>query len=211
VPFRQARIVRVIAADTDVRVTEFTDAGDPVDGNPLWYGDGAGGFLWAGATNVPHPTVDDGTAPDRDLSAATTDPMMPVSPPSAPPADADLTAAVDRTTMALPAKEFFSELTRKDLIVLHFTAGTTARSAFDNWRRDPEHIAAAYLVDTDGKVYDVFPSPFWAPHLGALGTRNVYDRRSIGIEIVNAGPLQRSNDDPSRLNSWLPRRPNSIR
>jgi N-acetylmuramoyl-L-alanine amidase-like protein len=69
VPFRQARIVRVIAADTDVRVTEFTDAGDPVDGNPLWYGDGAGGFLWAEATNVPHPTVDDGTAPDRDLSA----------------------------------------------------------------------------------------------------------------------------------------------
>ena len=37
-----------------------------------------------------------------------------------------------------------SEPTVKDLIVLHFTAGTTARSAFDTWRNDPRRIATSY-------------------------------------------------------------------
>ena len=34
---------------------------------------------------------------------------------------------VDRTTLALPATQYYAEDVHKDLIVLHFTAGTTAR------------------------------------------------------------------------------------
>ena len=49
-----------------------------------------------------------------------------------------------------------------DLVVLHFTAGTTGRSALDTWRGDPARVATAYIVDTDGTIFEVFPPAFWA-------------------------------------------------
>jgi N-acetyl-anhydromuramyl-L-alanine amidase AmpD len=112
---------------------------------------------------------------------------------------------IDRDTFALPPKEYFPDVTRKDLIVLHFTAGTTARSAYETWRQDPQHVATAYIVDVDGTIYEVFPPSMWAHHLGIKGTSHVHDRRSIGIEIANVGPLQVAADNPGILN-WWPRR-----
>jgi N-acetyl-anhydromuramyl-L-alanine amidase AmpD len=104
--------------------------------------------------------------------------------------------------MVLAAKEFVGVETPKDLIVLHFTAGTTAKSAFDTWKNKPERVATSYIVDVDGTIFEVFPPRFWAAHLGVKGTKNVDDRRSIGIEIANVGPLQPSADDPATLNWW---------
>jgi N-acetyl-anhydromuramyl-L-alanine amidase AmpD len=112
---------------------------------------------------------------------------------------------IDRTTLVLPAKEYYSNVTQKDLIVLHFTAGTSARSAFETWRRDPQHVATAYIVDLDGTIYEVFPPTAWAAHLGVKGTNYAHDRRSIGIEIANVGPLQVSTEEPGALN-WWPRK-----
>ena len=146
-----------------------------------------------------------GTLPPG-LDAATTDPMeLETRPPIVAAAPATGGPPIDRTTFVLPPKEFAGEITRKDLIVLHFTAGTTARSAFDTWRRDPLRVATAYLVDVDGTIYEVFPPESWAAHLGVKGTNNAHDKRSIGIEIANVGPLQRATDDPSVLN-WWPRK-----
>jgi N-acetyl-anhydromuramyl-L-alanine amidase AmpD len=107
--------------------------------------------------------------------------------------------------MSLSPSEFVPEITPKDLIVLHFTAGTTARSAFDTWRNDPRRIATSYIVDLDGSIYEVFPASSWASHLGVSSPQSIQDRRSIGIEIANVGPLQRSTDDPTVLN-WWPKR-----
>lgn len=134
----------------------------------------------------------------------TTDAMDAVSlPVEPPPAPGGVIAAIpiDRNRFVLPPKEFFPEVVEKDLIVLHFTAGQSAQSAFNTWMNNPEHVAAAYIVDLDGRVYELFDPSYWAFHLGVKGT-SAHDRRSIGIEIANVGPLKVSPDEPGRLNWW---------
>ncbi len=54
-PSSSARIVRVIPANTPLTVAGFTDSGERVFGNPFWYRDADGNYIWAGATDVPHP------------------------------------------------------------------------------------------------------------------------------------------------------------
>jgi N-acetyl-anhydromuramyl-L-alanine amidase AmpD len=109
--------------------------------------------------------------------------------------------AIDSTTLALPEAQYYAEDVDKDLIVLHFTAGMSARSAVNSWRATPDHVATAYLVDADGSVYEAFPPSAWACHLGLKGGRP-HERRSIGIEIANVGPLQPAPGDPKTLSWW---------
>lgn len=61
VPNTTAQIVRVIQANTEVTVTGFT-LGERVNGNACWYVDTQNNYLWAGATDVPKPTVLTGIA-----------------------------------------------------------------------------------------------------------------------------------------------------
>ncbi len=109
---------------------------------------------------------------------------------------------VDRHRFALPPSDYFEKITEKDLIVLHFTAGRTAESAFHSWKKTPGRIATSCLVDVDGAIYELFDPRSWAYHLGIKGANGRHDRRSIGIEIANVGPLRRSLDDPTVLNWW---------
>lgn len=109
---------------------------------------------------------------------------------------------IDRKRFALPESQYFNREFPKDLIVLHFTAGQTARSAFDSWINSPMEVATAYLVDVDGKVYETFNPKCWAYHLGITGApaaNHKHDKRSIGIEIANVGPLKESG---ANLNWW---------
>lgn len=135
----------------------------------------------------------------------TTDTMDAVKVPTEAPADTGTAAPfpVNRTDCALPPKEFKPEVVKKDLIVLHFTAGTTARSAYQTWLNESKPVATAYLVERDGTIYEVFDPSYWAFHLGVKkGPKGVHDRRSIGIEIANVGPLKASSADPNLLNWW---------
>jgi N-acetyl-anhydromuramyl-L-alanine amidase AmpD len=202
-PGLDAPIARTIPEGADVPVSEFTDAGDPVDGNPCWFGDGRGHYLWAGATTTPQPAGDPVFSQLPRTRPPSSDAMELTPLPAAPATGDPLT--IDRTTFVLAPQEFVPEVTAKDLLVLHFTAGTSARSAYDTWRNDPRRIATAYIVDLDGTIYEVFPPGCWASHLGVASPRSILDRRSIGIEIVNAGPLQPSAEDRDVLN-WWPRR-----
>jgi N-acetyl-anhydromuramyl-L-alanine amidase AmpD len=204
-PSTDAPVAHQIAAGSDVVVAEVTDAGESVGGNSFWYGDGKGNYLWAGATSVPTPANDPILSTLPKAAPASSDAMELATPPVAPPPSPSNRPTIDRTRMVLNPSEFVPEVTAKDLIVLHFTAGTTARSAFDTWRNDPRRIATSYLVDLDGTILEVFPPSSWASHLGVSSPRSSQDRRSIGIEIANVGPLQVSTDDPSVLN-WWPRR-----
>lgn len=104
-------------------------------------------------------------------------------------------------TLTLASDQYYPENTKKDLIVLHFTAGTTAASAINAWKATPDHVATAYIVDIDGTIFEVFPPSAWAYHLGIKGGTSI-ERRSIGIEIANVGPLQPSTTDPHALNWW---------
>ena len=50
-----ARIVRVSASGATETVIDFTDRGERVQNNAYWYRTADGNYLWAGATNEPHP------------------------------------------------------------------------------------------------------------------------------------------------------------
>lgn len=155
-------------------------------------------------SSAADPTAAAGSSVPTD--AASTDAMeLATRVQLAPPDPVTFRVTVDRTALVLPLKEVVPVRTPKDLVVLHFTAGRSAKSAFDTWRNDPQRIATSYLVDVDGTIFEVFPPTFWAAHLGVKGTKNAHDRRSIGIEIANVGPLQRSTEDPSVLNWWPPK------
>ncbi len=114
---------------------------------------------------------------------------------------------IDRTRFKLPAAQYFQQVYPKDLIVLHFTAGTSARSAYESWIQSPVQVATPYLVDTDGSIYEIFDPRHWAYHLGVRGSASAnwkHDKRSIGIEIANVGPLRPDPANPQRLNWWPP-------
>lgn len=130
-----------------------------------------------------------------------------------PPPAAELVLS---TRLRMSEAHYFSESQEKDLIVLHFTAGTTASGAVAHWQSLAERIGTAYVIDVDGVIYEVFDPHGWAYHLGIvsqpsapgsslrIGSR--HDRRSIGIELVNVGPLKRRGDDLCWwLNSWQAR------
>ena len=121
-----------------------------------------------------------------------------VPPPSAP---VDLDApAINRKRFVLPAKEYFPEVIPRDLIVLHYTAGRSAKSAYDTWVKNPVQVATAYVIDPDGTIYELFDPAHWAWHLGAGGRKQ--NSRSIAIELANVGPLKADANNPERLNWW---------
>ena len=123
------------------------------------------------------------------------------APPS--PADGPDAPTINRKRFVLPAKEYFPTVTKKDLIVLHYTAGQSAKSAYDTWVKNPVAIATAYVIDPDGTIYEFFDPSHWAWHLGAGGKPQ--NRRSIAIELANVGPLKVDAKSAERLNWWWPR------
>ncbi|MFN3324241.1 MAG: N-acetylmuramoyl-L-alanine amidase [Bryobacteraceae bacterium] len=182
-------VLRVLPAGAVVDVHGFTPAGERVRGNSFWYETSEGAFLWAGATDTPEPEAD---------SEASTDEME-LRRRSAEP-DSAAALAINRERFRLSAHRYVQETTAKDLIVLHFTAGRTAESAFRTWEQQPQRIATSYIVDSDATIYEVFDPTRWASHLGIKGTHR-HDRRSIGIELANVGPLKLGPDQQLR---WWP-------
>lgn len=82
------------------------------------------------------------------------------------------------------------------LLVIHYTAGTTAAGAL-RWLADPAARASAHLiVDRDGSVHQMIPFNRCAWHAGRSRWGEVVGLNScaIGIELVNAGKLSRGAD-----------------
>jgi N-acetyl-anhydromuramyl-L-alanine amidase AmpD len=103
--------------------------------------------------------------------------------------------AINRTSLRLPDGQYLATETPKNLIVLHFTAGTTAKSAYNTWVNDPQRIATAYIVDRDGEIYEAFDPKYWAYALGIKGGMGpVFEKRAIQVEIANVGPLKLRGD-----------------
>jgi len=113
--------------------------------------------------------------------------------PAEPPAGAG--PPVDRS-LRLSDAQYLQESFPKDLIVLHHTAGASARSTFDWWQTgQPQRIATAYIVERDGTIFEVFDPRFWAFHLGLAGTDGSAERRSIGIEMASEGWLEERGEE----------------
>lgn len=97
---------------------------------------------------------------------------------------------------------YFGETQKKNLIVLHFTAGGSARSAINWWKSQANKVSAAYVIGELGTIEEVYHPAYWSYHLGVqapIGENHRHDKRSIAIELVNWGPLQLKDD---KFCSW---------
>lgn len=112
------------------------------------------------------------------------------------------------TSLRLDGDQYRPRRHKKSLIVLHHTAGGTARSTWKWWNTgDKRAIGTAYIIARDGKVYEVFDPRGWAWHLGVKDQG--IEQRSIGIELANAGwlkPIVSENGDVKTVVSWWGRR-----
>lgn len=99
----------------------------------------------------------------------------------------------------LPTSCYFNEIQPKRIIVLHHTAGASARSSIQGWRNARNRISASVVIDRDGTVYQAFPFSRWGHALGIkqavfdkfkvpnINTR--LDQLSIQIELASWGQL----------------------
>lgn len=104
-------------------------------------------------------------------------------------------------------KQYYREETKKTQVVLHHTvSGAYAQGVIDWWNQDIQRIATHFIIQGDGKIYQLFSSKYWAHHLGIKstflkkmgfsdsGSRNeLLNKSSIGIEICNWGGLVKDN------------------
>lgn len=83
-----------------------------------------------------------------------------------------------------------------DTIVLHYTAGGSVLSCINTFKDNDIKASAHVVVDTDGSLTQMVPFHKIAWHAGesAWLDRNGLNSYSIGIEIVNAGRLEKSGN-----------------
>ncbi len=91
----------------------------------------------------------------------------------------------------LKAGEYYAVICTKTLLILHFTAGYgDALSVRDYFNNLIGKVATAYSCGRDGIIVEMFGPVYWAIHLGS----SIFNEmRSIGIEVVNIGPLWEKN------------------
>jgi len=99
----------------------------------------------------------------------------------------------------------FGPVIRPDAVVLHFSVGS-ADASLAGFRSPTTLTSAHYIIDRDGTILQLVPEVLGAYHVTCFGSRSVclpdcpicFDAeghitepwlRSIGIEIVNVGPL----------------------
>lgn len=104
---------------------------------------------------------------------------------------------IDNVTLRLADDQYEAEGPPggKSLVVLHHTVGGSARSTVEWWRTDPRKVGTAYIVERDGRIFEVFPPECWGYHLGVKDA--AIERRSIGIELASEGPLKIVRDEDS--------------
>ena len=87
----------------------------------------------------------------------------------------------------LDDNQFYQEETPKERIVLHHTAGGSARSSIEWWNQKPDRVSTPYLIDRNGDILETFSPKKWAYALGINSSSA--EKKSIHIEIANRGWL----------------------
>ena len=87
---------------------------------------------------------------------------------------------------------FCAESTKRDIdkIVIHYTLDTKASQTIREFSTNKKHVAAHYVVDRDGTIYQLVDDKYVTYH----ATNYTVNLQSIGIEIVNLGWVTKYKD-----------------
>jgi N-acetyl-anhydromuramyl-L-alanine amidase AmpD len=94
--------------------------------------------------------------------------------------------------------QYIKQVTKKNQIYLHHTAGgSDPYAVYKWWEMNKERIATHFVIGADGNILQGYDLKYWAFHLGAKestfnsqGVRwRSLDKQSIGIELCNWGQL----------------------
>lgn len=100
--------------------------------------------------------------------------------------------------------DFPADSNTPDTIVLHYTAGSNANSAIQTFINPLAKASAHLIIDRNGAITQMVPFNKIAWHAGEsqYEGRIGFNKYSIGIEIDNAGPLEKRGD---KYVSWFNR------
>ena len=92
------------------------------------------------------------------------------------------------------------------LIVLHYTAMSSAEAAFERLCDPSAEVSAHYLITNRGEIWQMVPEDMRAWHAGVGSWAGLDDinSRSIGIELDNRGDRPFSDPQMSALETILP-------
>ena len=91
--------------------------------------------------------------------------------------------------ISAPSPNFDQRRGPPDMIVLHYTGMQTGAEALERLRDPEAKVSAHYMIEEDGRVFQLVPEERRAWHAGVSfwkGERDV-NAVSIGIELVNPG------------------------
>lgn len=100
------------------------------------------------------------------------------------------TLQIDKSCLLEPS-QYLKQVTPKDKIFIHFTAGgPNAVNVIKFWGSDEVRVSTAFVIDGNtAKAFECFDPDYWSFHLGIKGTNGSLDKSSIGIEICAWGPV----------------------
>ena len=83
-----------------------------------------------------------------------------------------------------------------DTIIIHYTAGRSAASSVDWLTREEVKASAHIVIGREGEIYQLIPFDTIAWHAGesSYAGRTNFNQFSIGIELDNAGYLDKAGD-----------------
>jgi N-acetylmuramoyl-L-alanine amidase len=91
--------------------------------------------------------------------------------------------------IAAPSPNFDARRAPPDMIVVHYTGMTSGEDALARMCDPAAKVSAHYMIETDGRIFELVPEARRAWHAGVSfwkGERDV-NSISIGIELVNPG------------------------
>lgn len=91
--------------------------------------------------------------------------------------------------IAAPSPNFDERREALDMLVLHYTGMADGPSALARMRDPAAKVSAHYMVEEDGRIFQLVADEQRAWHAGVASWagRSDINSRSIGIEIVNGG------------------------
>lgn len=93
-----------------------------------------------------------------------------------------------------------------DTLVIHFTGGSSASSSVDYMLNPDSKVSAHLVIGRNGEVTQLLPFNVIAWHAGqsSFADREQLNNYAIGIELDNAGPLDK--DENGEFVSWFGKR-----